>query len=127
MIGDFLPLNKIEIGIKQTREFYPDNPSGYDTARAIMTTDTFLKEKAVTFFLDGQEVHLAGLAKGSGMIKPNMATMLGFILTDAEIDPRSLQKALKNAVDLSFNRVTVDSDTSTNDMVLLLANGKGKA
>lgn len=124
VIGDFLPLNKIEIGIKQTREFYPDNPSGYDTARAIMTTDTFLKEKAVTFFLDGQEVHLAGIAKGSGMIKPNMATMLGFILTDAEIDPRSLQKALKNAVDLSFNRVTVDSDTSTNDMVLLLANGK---
>ena len=124
VIGDFLPLNKIEIGIKQTREFYPDNPSGYDTARAIMTTDTFLKEKAVTFFLDGQEVQLAGIAKGSGMIKPNMATMLGFILTDAEIDPRSLQKALKNAVDLSFNRVTVDGDTSTNDMVLLLANGK---
>ncbi len=124
VIGDFLPLNKIEIGIKKVREFYPHHPSSIDTARAIMTTDTFLKEKAVTFFLDNQEVHLAGIAKGSGMIKPNMATMLGFILTDAAIDPKSLQKALKSAVDASFNRVTVDGDTSTNDMVLLLANGK---
>jgi len=124
VIGDFLPLNKIEIGIKKAREFYPHSPSGKDTARAIMTTDTFMKEKAVSFFLDGQEIHLAGIAKGSGMIRPNLATMLGFLLTDAAIDPMSLQRALKSAVDISFNRVTVDGDTSTNDMVLLLANGR---
>jgi glutamate N-acetyltransferase/amino-acid N-acetyltransferase len=124
VIGDFLPLNKIEIGIKKAHDFYPDNPSGHDTARAIMTTDTFKKEKAVSFFIDGQECNMAGIAKGSGMIKPNMATMLGFIITDAAIDPKSLQKALKGAVDMSFNRVTVDGDTSTNDMVLLMANGK---
>ncbi len=124
VIGDFLPLDKIEFGIKKVKEFYPQTHSSRETARAIMTTDTFMKERAISFQLYGQEVHLAGIAKGSGMIRPNMATMLGFLLTDAAVYPDSLQKALKTAVDVSFNRVTVDGDTSTNDMVLLMANGK---
>ena len=124
VIGDFLPLDKIELGIKKARTFYPHDSSSRETARAIMTTDTFMKEKAISFFIGGHELHLAGIAKGSGMIRPNMATMLGFLLTDAAIHHASLQKALKNAVDVSFNRVTVDGDTSTNDMVLLLANGR---
>jgi len=96
-------------------------PSGSDAAaRAIMTTDTALKQVAVE--LDG--IRIGGIAKGSGMIEPNMATMLAFIYTDVELHPESLHKCLKVAVDKSFNMLVVDGDTSTNDMVLLTATGE---
>ncbi|MEI6157979.1 MAG: bifunctional ornithine acetyltransferase/N-acetylglutamate synthase, partial [Atribacterota bacterium] len=124
VIGDFLPLDKIEKGIQMVRALYPKDSSGKETARAIMTTDTFMKEAAVALSVGGKTVHIAGIAKGSGMIRPHMATMLGFLLTDATVKREALQSILREAVDLSFNRVTVDGDTSTNDMVLLLANGK---
>ena len=92
-------------------------------ARAIMTTDTVPKSCVLRTSIGGKPVHLAGIAKGSGMIHPRMATMLSFITTDAEIGPHLLQDSLKVAGDLSFNRVSVDGDTSTNDTVLALANG----
>jgi len=92
-------------------------------ARAIMTTDTFPKSCVLRAEPNGVPVHLAGVAKGSGMIHPRMATMLSFLTTDAAVAPRYLQKLLRAAVDLSFNRVTVDGDTSTNDTVFMLASG----
>ena len=92
-------------------------------AEAIMTTDTVKKEVAVSFVLDGKEVTVGGIAKGSGMIHPNMATMLVFITTDCAISASMLQKALSTDVQNSFNMVSVDGDTSTNDMVVVLANG----
>ena len=88
-----------------------------------MTTDTFAKTMAYDLTLGGKTVKLAGIAKGAGMIQPNMATMLGFITTDAAISAPVLQQALKQAVNVSFNMVCVDGDTSTNDMVVMLANG----
>jgi glutamate N-acetyltransferase/amino-acid N-acetyltransferase len=93
-------------------------------AEAIMTTDKFLKELAVRVDVGGHEVTIGGMAKGSGMIAPNMATMLAFVTTDAAISPDLLQRTLKKAADHSFNRITVDGDTSTNDMVIALANGQ---
>lgn len=92
-------------------------------AEGIMTTDTKVKEVAVSFELGGVECHLGAIAKGSGMIHPNMATMLIFVTTDAAITPEMLQKALSNDVKTSFNMISVDGDTSTNDMVSVLANG----
>jgi glutamate N-acetyltransferase/amino-acid N-acetyltransferase len=92
-------------------------------ARAIMTTDTRPKWAAATCFLDGKKVRVLGCAKGSGMIEPNMATMLGFITTDAALSPALLDRALRVAVRTSFNSITVDGDTSTNDTVALIANG----
>ena len=92
-------------------------------ARAIMTTDSFPKSAALETEIRGKRVCLAGVAKGAGMIHPHMATMLSFITTDAGIEPRTLQKMLRAAVDLSFNRITVDGDTSTNDTVAALASG----
>jgi len=100
---------------------------GADAASAIMTTDTRPKSIAVEFDLDGRPVRLGGMAKGSGMIAPNMATMLAFITTDAHLAPGLLQSCLIAAVERSFNRITVDGDTSTNDCVLLLANGQSEA
>ena len=94
-----------------------------DAAEAIMTTDTFKKEISVDFMLGGKKVLISGMAKGSGMIHPNMGTMLSFILTDAAIEKEWLQKALDECVGVSFNMVSVDGDTSTNDMALVLANG----
>ncbi len=91
--------------------------------RAIMTTDNVPKLAWREVDADGGEVRILGMAKGAGMISPNMATMLGFVLCDAEVDPAWWQQALRRAVDVSFNRVTVDGDTSTNDCVLALANG----
>ena len=92
-------------------------------AHAIMTTDT--SEKAITIQseIDGDLITMSGVAKGSGMIHPNMATMLGFITTDANISSTMLQQALSEDIDTSFNQITIDGDTSTNDMVLVLANG----
>lgn len=99
-------------------------PEGLDkAARAIMTTDLQKKSTEYSFEAKGHTVRITGIAKGSGMIHPNMATMLGFVLTDVRIESALLQHMLKNAVDESFNMVTVDGDTSTNDMVLALANG----
>lgn len=122
VIGQFLPMDKITLGIfeavKQLRK-----GGNNDAAEGICTTDTFIKEIAVEFELGGRTVRIGGTAKGSGMIAPNMATMLAFITTDAALPRPLLQKALKQATDMSFNRITVDGDTSTNDMVLMLANG----
>ncbi|MBT8329334.1 MAG: bifunctional glutamate N-acetyltransferase/amino-acid acetyltransferase ArgJ [Desulfofustis sp.] len=92
-------------------------------AEAILTTDTVPKTVARTVVIGGKEVNFMGMAKGSGMIMPNMATMLAYILTDAQISFPELKNALKSAVETTFNRITVDGDTSTNDMVLVMANG----
>lgn len=97
---------------------------GESAARGIMTTDLVPKRFTATFVANGQPCRLTGIAKGSGMIQPCMATMLAFLLTDAKVDRRAMQKALKAAVDKSFNRISVDADQSTNDTVLLLANGR---
>lgn len=94
-----------------------------DAAEGIMTTDTRLKEVAVSFEVDGKECKIGGIAKGSGMIHPNMATMLVFITTDCNISPEMLQKALSTDIQSTFNMVSVDGDTSTNDMVTVMANG----
>jgi len=121
-IGIPLPMPKIEAGLPPlSQQLSPDN--GAKAAEAILTTDLVKKEVAVTLSVDGVPVTIAGMAKGSGMIAPNMATMLAFITTDAAVDQRSLQIELTHAVDLSFNRILVDGDESTNDTVLLLANG----
>ncbi len=96
---------------------------GKNAANAILTTDTFRKEIAYSFEIDGKVCTIGGIAKGSGMIHPNMATMLSFITTDAAISPEMLQKALSADIQDTFNMVSVDGDTSTNDMVCILANG----
>ncbi len=98
-------------------------PNHGDAAEAILTTDTHAKEVAVSFELGGVECRMGGMAKGSGMIHPNMATMLVFITTDAAVSPAMLQKALSDVVDYTFNMVSVDGDTSTNDTCAVLANG----
>jgi glutamate N-acetyltransferase/amino-acid N-acetyltransferase len=121
-IGIPLPMKKIEAAIPTLATLL--SPSGgAAAAEAILTTDLVKKEVAVTLTIDGKPVIIAGMTKGSGMIAPNMATMLAFITTDADVDQRSLQDCLRNAVDLSFNRIIVDGDESTNDTVLMLANG----
>jgi len=121
-IGEFLPLDKIKAGVKKVISCL-DYAGGAEAAEAILTTDTKKKEIAVCFKLGEQKVRIGGMAKGSGMINPNMATMLGFITSDISIKGELLQKALKQVVEKTFNMVSVDGDTSTNDMVLLMANG----
>ncbi|MEK6583452.1 MAG: bifunctional glutamate N-acetyltransferase/amino-acid acetyltransferase ArgJ [Nitrospirota bacterium] len=122
VIGETLPMDKIRPAIRQAADSI--NPEGgKDAAAAIMTTDTFPKAVAVRGRIGGKTVTVGGIAKGSGMIYPNMATMLAFISTDVAIDRSTLKKVLKKAVDHSFNKITVDGDTSTNDMVLCMANG----
>ena len=96
---------------------------GLSAAEAIMTTDTVPKHFAVKVELSGGEITIGGVAKGSGMIMPNMATMLGFVTTDAKISKSLLQSALAESVKDSYNKISVDGETSTNDMVLMLANG----
>lgn len=122
VIGQYLPMEKIQAGIADAALMLSVE-SHVAAAEAIMTTDTFPKELAIRVHLDGVDVTIGGMAKGSGMIAPNMATMLAFITTDAAVSPLLLQYSIKHAVDRSFNRISVDGDTSTNDMVLLLANG----
>ena len=95
-----------------------------DAAKAIMTTDTLPKAISKQLTINGKEVSLTGIAKGAGMIEPNMATMLAYVATDAAIEPEALQSMLKKAADLSFNSITVDGDTSTNDALVLMATGK---
>ena len=99
---------------------------GEDFSKAIMTTDNYNKQFAVAIEIDEVKVTIGGSAKGSGMIHPNMATMLGFITTDANIEPEFFQESLKKAVDISFNMIDVDGDQSTNDSVLAFANGRSK-
>jgi len=122
VIGQLLPMEKIVAGIIQSA-LRLSKEGGSAAAEAILTTDTFVKELAVQTTIDGIAVTLGGMAKGSGMIAPNMATMLAFVTSDAAVAPPLLKTALKKAVDKSFNRITVDGDTSTNDMVVVLANG----
>jgi len=121
-IGEFLPLKKLKAGVKEAISRLSIQ-GGTEAAEAILTTDTQKKEIAVSFELNGQEVRIGGMAKGSGMIHPNMATMLGFITSDISIKGDLLQEALKQVVKKTFNMISVDGDTSTNDMVLLIANG----
>ena len=121
-IGINLPIVKVEAGIKQLLGVLSSR-GGAAAAQAIMTTDTFAKQVAVQFKADGRTIRIGGIAKGAGMIQPNMATMLSFLTTDAAIPRAALRKALTHAVNHSFNRISVDGDTSTNDTVILLANG----
>lgn len=122
VIGVQLPMDRMQAGIEAAaQQLTPDG--GTAVAQAIMTTDTHPKHLAVQVELPGGIVTLGGMAKGSGMIHPNMATMLGVVTTDAEVAPELLQEMLGTAVNASFNRISVDGDTSTNDTVLLLANG----
>ncbi len=121
-IGIAMPMAIIEEGIGKVAAALAPR-GGKNAATAIMTTDTKIKHATVALQIDGQPVTLTGMAKGAGMIEPNMATMLAFLLTDAAVDRKALQGALKAAADQSFNRVSVDGDRSTNDTTLLLANG----
>lgn len=122
LIGDMLPMEKIQAGINQIHQEEHNGADKFESA--ILTTDTREKGIAVELEIDGQVVTIGGAAKGSGMIAPNMATMLGFVTTDANIPASELSLALKTITNTSFNMITVDGDTSTNDMVLVLANGK---
>lgn len=123
IIGHRLPVEKIEAGIEQAMlELSPEG--GDAAAEAIMTTDTVPKAEALSLQLPDGEVRIGGIAKGAGMIAPNMATMLCFLTTDAQISAPALQQVLKDAVERSFHCLTIDSDTSTNDMVVILANGQ---
>ena len=122
VIGVRLKMELLEAGIREaTANLAAEN--GSKIAEAIMTTDTKPKRAAKSFTLGGKRVTIAGVAKGSGMIHPNMATLLSFVTTDAAISKKVLQTALNRAVNVSFNRVTIDGDTSTNDTLAVLANG----
>jgi glutamate N-acetyltransferase/amino-acid N-acetyltransferase len=125
VIGHMLPMDKIEAGIEQLA---PKLSSGHKadaaTARAIMTTDLVPKTAHVSFKLGTRTIHIGGIAKGSGMIAPNMATMLSFITTDIAITASLLKAVLRRVADISYNRISVDEDTSTSDSVMILANGQ---
>ena len=122
VIGQPLSIDPIAEGLPALAEGLSMD-GGKAAAEGIMTTDTVMKEVAVEFRLDGKTCHIGGIAKGSGMIHPNMATMLVFITTDCAIAPDMLQKALSGDIANTFNMISVDGDTSTNDMVTVLANG----
>jgi glutamate N-acetyltransferase/amino-acid N-acetyltransferase len=121
-IGKPMPMNTIAAGIRALVPALSPN-GGNDAADAIMTTDTRRKTATVKLVIDGTPVTIAAFAKGAGMIEPNMATMLGFFLTDAAVESSALRRAFKQVVDMSFNRISVDGDMSTNDTCLFLANG----
>jgi glutamate N-acetyltransferase/amino-acid N-acetyltransferase len=122
VIGVKLPMAKVAAGVRSaTAALSPDG--GGNAARGIMTTDPFSKEAAVEAAVRGGTFRVGGMAKGSGMIEPMMATMLGFVTTDAAVEPALLQRALKAAVDETFNAISVDGECSTNDCVFALANG----
>lgn len=122
IIGRPMPMDKIVPGIHAAVATLDDAVGG-EAALAILTTDSGPKEAQATFTIDGVEHHIAGMAKGAGMIHPNMATMLGFLVTDANVPPKALRAALTYSVDRSFNQITVDGCESTNDTCALLANG----
>ena len=121
-IGNRLPMPQVRKGIEKAATKLSAK-NGEEAAKAIMTTDTCRKEFAMRFKVDGRKVTIGGMAKGSGMIHPNMATMLCVITTDANIDKAALKACVADAVEQSFNRISVDGDTSTNDTVIVLANG----
>ncbi len=124
VIGMQLPIDRLSAGIGKMKGHFSDTKeAGTEAAKAIMTTDTKHKEVAVTIDVGGVEVNIGGMCKGSGMIHPDMCTMLGFITTDCDISKELLQKALSDSITDTFNMVSVDGDTSTNDTVLLMANG----
>lgn len=124
VIGMQLPMDRIEAGIAKLVEAKSDTlEAGHTAACSIMTTDTISKEIAVSFELDGKEITVGGMSKGSGMIHPNMCTMLAYITTDMAISKELLQEALSTSVADTFNMITVDGDTSTNDTCLVMANG----
>jgi glutamate N-acetyltransferase / amino-acid N-acetyltransferase len=122
VIGEFMPMEKIREGMKKLEPGgLPENAEAFQTA--ILTTDTVMKKACYQTTIDGKTVTIGGAAKGSGMIHPNMATMLAFVTTDANISSPVLQEALRSITDASFNQITVDGDTSTNDMVIVMASG----
>lgn len=124
VIGQQLPVDKIEAGVAKLAPFLSGTREAAATAaKAIMTTDTKPKEVSVSFPVGGKTVTIGGMCKGSGMIHPNMCTMLSFLTTDAAISKQLLQKALSTVIADTYNMISVDGDTSTNDTVLLLANG----
>jgi glutamate N-acetyltransferase/amino-acid N-acetyltransferase len=124
VIGQQLPMDKIKAGVPLlVGELKSTIEAGTNAATSIMTTDTYAKEYAVSFIIDGKEVKIGGMAKGSGMIHPNMATMLGVVTTDLAISKELLQEALSENVKHTFNMISVDRDTSTNDSLFVLANG----
>ena len=122
VIGQTLPIDIIESGVTELVSKLSYEGSK-DAASAIMTTDLLMKELAVEFEIEGKTARIGGIAKGSGMIHPNMGTMLAFLTTDCAISSEMIQKALVNATNISFNRISVDGDTSTNDFMSLIANG----
>ena len=124
VIGMQLPVEKLVAGVEKMAAGLDDSiEAGTNASKAIMTTDTVNKEIAVTFEIAGKTVTLGGMSKGSGMIHPNMCTMLGFLTTDLAIEKTLLQKALSEVIKDTFNMITVDGDTSTNDTLLIMANG----
>jgi glutamate N-acetyltransferase/amino-acid N-acetyltransferase len=125
VIGQQLPMDKIENGIQLAANAL-SNDGGENAAEAIMTTDTHPKSVAVELDIAGKTVRIGGIAKGSGMIAPNMATMLSYLTTDACINSKTLQSALTRVVDDTYNLLTVDTDCSTNDTVIILATGQAK-
>lgn len=125
VIGERLPMDRMLNGIMSACSNIR-REGGQDAASAIMTTDTFRKEYALEVEIGGKLVTLGGMAKGSGMIHPNMATTLCFVSSDAKISQEALQKALRQSNERSFNMISVDGDTSTNDMILVLANGQAE-
>ncbi len=125
IIGEFLPMEKIEKGIADAAGRLAGDEASFDAAaRGILTTDTTKKVASRTCVLGGREIRLVGFAKGAAMIGPNMATMLGLLLTDASLTSESAQRLLRKAADETFNCISVEGHMSTNDTVLLLANGK---
>lgn len=124
VIGENLAMDKILAGIPTAYKNLSDTQQNWiDAAHGIMTTDTIAKGRSIQLTLEGKTITITGIAKGSGMIRPDMATMLAYIATDAKIETQLLQECLQTAVAGSFNRITVDGDTSTNDSCLLLASG----
>ena len=122
VIGEIMNMEPVKQGVGMLKPT-DDVDDAIDFAQAILTTDTVMKNTTYVTTVDDKEVIIAGTAKGSGMIEPNMATMLGFITTDANIESAQLQKALSDITNQTFNAITVDGDTSTNDMVVVMANG----
>ena len=129
VIGETLPDDRLVDGLSNLAEHLaPSSSAGWEAAaNAIRTTDTFAKGSSAQIGVDGTTITVAGIAKGSGMIAPDMATMLGFVFTDAAVSPDVLQAMLTNATAASYNRITVDSDTSTSDSVWLFATGASEA
>jgi len=122
VIGRYMPMNAVKVGIAAACSDL-DSEHGDDAARAIMTTDSVPKTASLEITIGGAQVRVGGMCKGSGMIHPNMATMLAYITTDAAVEPGLMASMVKSIADRSFNQVTVDGDSSTNDTFLILANG----